>query len=146
MEYKAYDQLIDYLDANKASYRTIDHTPEGRTDMVSDLRGNALAAAAKCIVVMIKLSKKEKKHILAVVPGNARLDLNKIKAMHNGEYITFAAPDVAEKLTGCIAGTILPFSFNSELQVVVDPLMFEHEEIFFTASPLDRSIALKVAD
>ncbi len=146
MEYKAYDQLIDYLDANKASYRTIEHAHEGRTDLVSELRGNELAAAAKCIVVMIKLSKKEKKHVLAVIPGNARLDLNKIKAMYNGEYISFAAQDVAEKLTGCIAGTILPFSFNPDLQVLVDPAMFAHEEIYFNAARLDRSLALKSAD
>ncbi len=146
MEYKGYEQLIDYLDANNASYRIIDHAPEGRTDVVSGLRGNDLSAAAKCIVVMIKLSKKEKKHVLAVVPGDARLDLNKIKAMFNGEYISFAAQDVAEKLTGCSAGTILPFSFNPDMQVLVDPAMFKHEEIFFNAARLDRSLALKSAD
>jgi threonyl-tRNA synthetase len=141
-----YDQLIAHLDAGGASYRLIDHAPEGRTDAVSALRGNDLAAAAKCIVVMIKLSKKEKRYVVAVVPGDARLDLNKLKALFKGEYVGFAAQEIAEQLTGCAAGTILPFSFNPELAVVVDPALLAHDEIFFNAARLDRSIALNSAD
>ena len=37
-----YDKLITLLDANKASYRLIDHAPEGQTDKVSALRGPLL--------------------------------------------------------------------------------------------------------
>ncbi len=141
-----YNQLIQLLDANGASYRKIDHAPEGRTDIVSGMRGNALAAAAKCIVVMIKLSKKEKKYVLAVVPGDARLDLNKLKAAYNGEYISFASPEIAQQLTGCEPGTILPFSFNPDLPVLVDPSLLAHDEIFFNAARLDQSLALTSAD
>jgi threonyl-tRNA synthetase len=146
MENNAYKQLIDFLDANKASYRQITHTAEGRTDIVSGMRGNALAAAAKCIVVMVKLSKKEKVFVLAVVPGDAKVDLNKIKATLSGEYVSFASQDIAEKLTGAVAGTILPFSFNPELRVWVDPRMLGHDEIFFNAALLDTSLALRGAD
>jgi Ala-tRNA(Pro) deacylase len=142
----AYNQLIQYLNDNNASYRLIDHAPEGRTDLVSQLRGNALNAAAKCMVVMVKLSKKEKKFVLVVVPGDAKVDLNKIKAMYSGEYISFASQDIAEKLTGCVAGTILPFSFNPELALMVDPSLFAHDEVFFNAARLDQSLALKSAD
>ena len=146
MNTSSYDQLIAHLDAGGASYRLLDHAEEGRTDAVSALRGNDLAAAAKCIVVMIKLSKKEKRYVVAVVPGDARLDLNKLKALFKGEYVGFAAQEIAEQLTSCIAGTILPFSFNPELTIVVDPALLTHDEIFFNAARLDRSIALKSAN
>ena len=33
--HEAYDKLIALLEANKASYRLIDHVPEGQTDKVS---------------------------------------------------------------------------------------------------------------
>jgi threonyl-tRNA synthetase len=146
MDDSTYKQLIKFLDAHKASYRVIEHAPEGRTDIVSGLRGNTLPAAAKCIVVMVKLSKKEKKFVLGVVPGDARIDLNKIKALLNGEYVSFASQDIAEKLTGAVAGTILPFSFNTELQVWVDPRLLAHDEIFFNAALLDKSLALRGTD
>jgi threonyl-tRNA synthetase len=142
----AYQQLISFLDANNASYRIIDHAPEGRTDVVSGMRGNVLAAAAKCIVAMVKISKKEKVFALAVVPGDAKVDLNAIKAKFNGEYVSFASQDIAEKLTGCVAGTILPFSFNPDLKAFIDPRLLEHDEIFFNAARLDRSLAVNGAD
>ena len=141
-----YEKLIKFLDENGAQYRLIDHPPEGRTDIVSPTRGNKVSQAAKCIVVMVKLTKKDKKYILAVVPGDARVDLNTIKNMFGGIYVSFATPEIAEEIAGSVSGTILPFSFNSKLELIVDPKLLEEEEIFFNAARLDRSMALKTKD
>lgn len=141
-----YQQLIDLLDNHAASYRLIDHTPEGRTEVVSPMRGNALSAAAKCIVLMVKIGKKVTRFVLAVVPGDARIDLNAVKALLGGTYISFASADIAERLAGSVAGTILPFAFNPELELVVDPTLLENDELFFNAARLDRSLALKTRD
>jgi hypothetical protein len=46
------------LDGHGARYRLIDHPPEGRTEVVSPLRGNLLKQAAKCIVLMVKIGKE----------------------------------------------------------------------------------------
>ena len=75
-----YDKLIAYLDQHQAQYRLIQHEAEGRTDVVSQLRGNTLAQAAKCIIVMVKIGKKDKKYVLAVIAGDAKLDMNAVKA------------------------------------------------------------------
>ena len=142
----AYDKLIALLDDNNAGYRLVDHEPEGRTDIVSKLRGNELAQAAKCIVIMVKVGKKEKHYVLAVVPGDAKVDIGAVKALYKGDYASFAAQDVAERLTGTMAGTILPVSFNPELEVIVDPSLLAHEEIVFNAARLDRSLYLRTSD
>lgn len=142
----AYRQLITFLDQYEAHYRLIDHEPEGRTEFVSPMRGNALSQAAKCIILMVKIGKKVKKYILAVVPGDARVDLNAIKALTGGTYVSFASPDIAERLAGSVAGTILPFAFNPELELIVDPSLIENEELYFNAARLDRSMALKTGD
>src|SRR3990172_5342587 len=110
------------------------------------MRGNALSQAAKCIVLMVKIGKKVTKYILGVIPGDARIDLNVVKALMQGTYISFASSDIAEKLVGSVAGTILPFSFNSELELIVDPSLLENDEIYFNAARLDRSMALKTSD
>jgi len=141
-----YTKLITFLDENNAQYRHIDHEPEGRTEVVSPLRGNEVSQAAKCIVVMVKITKKVKKYILAVVPGDARIDLNAVKNLFRGIYVSFATPEIAEKLAGSVSGTILPFSFNPELELIVDPSLLKNEEIFFNAARLDRSMALKTSD
>ena len=41
---------------------------------------------------------------------------------------------------------MLPFSFNPELGLIVDPSLLENEEIYFNVARLDRSIALKTSD
>ena len=146
MSNETYTKLIEVLDQHNAQYRLIDHEPEGRTEIVSPMRGNNVSQAAKCIVVMVKVGKKITKYVLAVVPGDAKVDLNAIKSLFNGTYISFATPEIAEKLAGSVSGTILPFSFNPELELVVDPELLKNEEIFFNAARLDRSMALKTTD
>jgi Ala-tRNA(Pro) deacylase len=141
-----YTRLIAFLDQHHAGYRVIDHLPEGRTEIVSPMRGNALSQAAKCIVLMVKIGKKVTKYVLGVVPGNSRVDLNAVKALMDGTYISFATPEIAEKLAGSLAGTILPFAFNPELELIVDPSLLENDEIYFNAAHLDRSLALKTSD
>jgi len=143
---ETYKKLIQLLDSNNASYRLIDHEPEGRTEIVSLMRGNAVADAAKCMIVMVKIGKKDKEYALCVIPGDAKVDLNAVKDLFRGTYVSFAAPDAAEKYGGCVSGTILPFSFHSKLNLVVDPRIKDIEELYFNAACLDQSVALKTSD
>jgi Ala-tRNA(Pro) deacylase len=141
-----YTQLITFLDQRQVQYRLIDHAPEGRTEIVSPMRGNALSQAAKCIILMVKIGKKVTRYVLAVIPGDARVDLNAVKALMRGTYVSFASADIAEKLAGSVTGTVLPFAFNPELELIVDPALLENDEIYFNAARLDRSLVLKTSD
>jgi Ala-tRNA(Pro) deacylase len=53
---------------------------------------------------------------------------------------------MAEKLAGSVAGTILPFSFNPQLELIVDPSLLANKEIYFNVARLARSMALKTTD
>ncbi|WP_308190716.1 hypothetical protein [Streptomyces sp. HPF1205] len=41
---------------------------------------------------------------------------------------------------------MLPFSFDERPELVVDPGLLEHDEMFFDAARPDRSLALSVRD
>ncbi|MEC3980502.1 YbaK/EbsC family protein [Amycolatopsis sp. H20-H5] len=146
MDTSTYDKLVSLLEENSAEYRLIDHPAEGRTDIVSPLRGNEVGDAAKCMVIMVKLGKKVTQYVLAVVPGDRKVDLNALKSLLGGTYISFATPEIAERLSGCVAGTILPFSFDPDLRLIVDPDIQKIKELFFNAARLDRSVALRTED
>ena len=141
-----YTRFMAYLDQHGIAYRLIDHAAEGRTEIVSAMRGNTLAQAAKCIVLMVKIGKKTTRYMLAVVPGDRRVDLSAIKAMLGGTYIAFATPEIAERLAGSVTGTILPFSFNPELELIVDDAVLDNPELYFNVARLDRSIVLQTSD
>ena len=141
-----YTKLIELLDTNGAKYRKIHHEPEGRCEIVSVMRGHDVSHAAKCMILMVKIGKKNKKFILAVVPGNAQVNMDAIKALFDGTYISFASQDLAEDLAGSVAGTVLPFTFNPELELIVDPSLKEHEFIYFNAARLDESLEVLTSD
>jgi Ala-tRNA(Pro) deacylase len=141
-----YSRLINLLDASGARYVLIDHEPEGRTELVSRLRGHDVSAAAKCIVVMVKIGKKVTRNILAVVPGDRRVDLEACKTLCGGTYVTFASRELAERVSGSVAGAILPFAFDPSLELIVDPAVLRNERLHFNAGRLDRSIALITED
>lgn len=141
-----YDTLISLLDEHKAKYRLIDHEPEGRTEIVSPMRGNKLSQAAKCMVLAIHMGKKEKKYVLGVIPGDKRIDFDAVKSLLQASYVSFAPSEITEELAGSVVGTILPFSFNEKLELIVDPTLLESDELFFNAARLDRSMALNSKD
>lgn len=145
-DHDTYSRLIATLDEHQAKYRLIDHAPEGRTDIVSPMRGNDIKQAAKCIILMLKLGKKTTKYVLGVVPGDARISLKAVGALFSATYTAFASTTIAEGLAGSVTGTILPFSFNPELELIADPGLLESDELYFNAARLDRSMALNTND
>ena len=139
---ETYARLIKLLDERGARYRLIDHPPEGRTEIVSPMRGHEVRHAAKCMILMVKLGKKTTKHVLAVVPGDRRVDLGAVRVLFGATYVSFASPEIAERLAGSSAGTILPFALNDQLELIADPSLKEVDQMYFNAARLDRSMAL----
>lgn len=137
-----YGTLIELLDRQGATYRLIDHPAEGRTEQVSAMRGHPTREAAKCMIVMVKIGKKVTKFVLAVVPGDSRVDLEAIKRGRSGTFVRFADAGLAETPGRSVTGTILPFVFDSKLELVADPAITTSKAIFFNAARLGRSVAL----
>lgn len=142
----AYERLLSLLDAAACRYRFIDHPPEGRTEIVSAMRGNPVAAAAKCMMLIVKQGKKVTRYVLAVIPGDQRVDLGAIRRLYQATFVGFASPETTERLSGSVVGTVLPIPFDEAVELVVDPDLLLHEEIFFNAARLDRSLALRTPD
>lgn len=141
-----HERLCNLLNREGATYRVIEHEPEGRTEMIAKIRGNRIEQSIKSIVIQVRLKKKENIYCLANVPGDCRIDFNGIKNHFDADSAAFASRDKARELTGCVIGAIPPFSFSDQLQVLVDPLIQENEEVVFNAGRLDRSIFMKLED
>ncbi len=141
-----HQQLRDLLDREHATYRVIEHQPEGHTEVIAKIRGNRIQQSIKSIVVQVRLNRKENRYGLANVPGDCRIDFEGLKRHFQADSVAFASRDQAQELTGCVIGAIPPFSFNDQLAVLADPLIQENEEVVFNAGRLDRSIFMKLAD
>ena len=141
-----HDQLCALLDREGASYRVIEHAPEGRTEVIAKIRGNRIEQSIKSMVLQVRLTRKENIYCLANIPGDCRVDFAGVKAYYRADSVAFAKREKAEELTGCIIGSIPPFSFSGQLQLLADPLIKENEEVVFNAGRLDRSIMMNLED
>lgn len=141
-EYFIYKKIKNLLQVNEIPFNELRHDPEGRTINVSKLRGNRLSQAAKAMVLQVKLSKDTKSFVLAIIPGDRKLDFKKIAFLLKAKSVRLAPPDQAEQLTQCKMGSVPPFSFDKNLKILADPLLKENSQIVFNAGKLDRSIVL----
>ncbi|WKZ46728.1 MAG: YbaK/EbsC family protein [Anaerolineales bacterium] len=141
-----HEQLCALLDKEGATYRVIEHDPEGRTEFIAKIRGNRIEQSIKSIVVQVRVSKKENIYCLANVPGDCRVDLDGIKRHFDAKGVGMAPREKAEALTGCVIGAIPPFTFCDQLPLLVDPLVQENAEVVFNAGRLDRSIFMNLDD
>jgi Ala-tRNA(Pro) deacylase len=144
--YDTYERLISLLDASSTDYELIDHEPEGTTEAVSALRGHQASEAAKCIVLRVKADRRTTRHVLAVVPGDRRVDLGAVRALFTARYAGFSDPATAERLARAVPGTVLPFSFDPDLELVADPDVVARPRLYFNAARLDRSLVISGQD
>ena len=141
-----HQKLCDLLDREGATYRVIEHEPEGRTEIIAKIRGNRIEQSIKSIVAQVRLNRNENIYCLANVPGDCRIDFKGIKAHFQADSVAFASREKAQELTECVIGAIPPFSFSDQIQVLADPLIQKNEEVVFNAGRLDRSIFMKLED
>lgn len=141
-----FDRLVALLTEAKAKFRVIEHEAEGRSEKISAIRGNRLEQAAKAMVLDVRGGGGGRRNVLAVLPGNARLDFNAVAQTFAARKAGFASPDSAQQITGCAMGSVPPFSLNPDLSIVVDEDLLKNETLFFNAGRLDRSMELDTRD
>lgn len=139
-----FDKLVLLLRAQQASFRVIEHPPEGNSERVAALRQTAVGQGAKAMMCTIEGSDVL---VMSVVPGDHRVNLNRVAQHFGHKKANFMSIDQAQALTGCVMGAIPPFTFHPQLRLLLDPqLTARYSEVAFNAGRLDRSIVLAVDD
>ena len=141
-----FDQLVALLSESKARFRVIEHEAEGRSEKISVIRGNRPEQAAKAMVLDVRGGGGGRRNVLAILPGNRKLDFAAVASLFEARKCGFASPETAQELTGCAMGAVPPFSLNPELAIVVDEDLLKNETLFFNAGRLDRSMELATQD
>lgn len=141
-----FDRLVALLSEAKAAFRVIEHEAEGRSEKISVIRGNRPEQAAKAMVLDVRGGGGGRRNVLAILPGNRKLDFAAVASLFEARKCGFASPETAQELTGCAMGAVPPFSLNPEFAIVVDEDLLKNETLFFNAGRLDRSMELATQD
>ena len=142
-----FEQLTELLDRHQADYRMVTHEAVGQTDLISEIRGNALHQAAKAMVLEVTMPEGAgTRYLLAIVPGDCKINFKAAARAIGGKKSSFAPPEMAQALTRCVMGAVPPFSFDDRLALRVDARLREAGTLWFNAGELEKSIALRVVD
>ena len=141
-----FEQLVALLSDAKAKFRVIEHEAEGRSENISAIRGNRPEQAAKAMVLDLRGGGGGRRHVLAILPGNRKLDFAAVAQLFEARKCGFASPETAQELTGCAMGSVPPFALNPNLAIVVDEDLLANDTLFFNAGRLDRSMELDAKD
>ncbi len=141
-----FERLVALLGEAKAKFRVIEHEAEGRSERISVIRGNRPEQAAKAMVLDVRGGGGGRRSVLAILPGNRKLDFAAVARLFEARKCGFASPQSAQELTGCTMGAVPPFSLNAELSVVADEDLLANDTLFFNAGRLDRSMELDTRD
>jgi Cys-tRNA(Pro)/Cys-tRNA(Cys) deacylase len=86
------------------------------------------------------------RHVLAVVPVSATLDLKALARVAGSKRAVMAEPHEAERLTGSVVGGISPLGSRRPLPVYVDELLTVDGEVHVSGGRRGLELSLAPAD
>ena len=137
-------KILDLVKENKFWFETFEHEKVTTSEEASKVRsGYTLNQGAKAMIVRIKESADKKYFIMLVLPGDKKINFDKVKIDLNAKDIRFATADEINQITnGVEIGGIPPFGNLFGLNIFADPSVFENEKIIFNAGDRRYSIAM----
>jgi Ala-tRNA(Pro) deacylase len=136
------ERLEQWLTAEGARFRLLEHAPVFTSEEAARVRGTPIESGAKALVMLAAGAAP----VHVVLPGSRRVDNAKVRALLGTRTLRFATPEELLALTGCVPGAVPPFGNLFGLPVLADEALAAREEIAFNAGSNTRSIVMPCAD
>jgi Ala-tRNA(Pro) deacylase len=141
-------QITDLLEQHDCWFESFEHQAVRTSEEAAKIRdGYTLHQGAKALIVRVKLTKKEKRFVMLVFPGDLKFNSKLVKEFFGAKNIRFATEaEVIDLTNGVKPGGIPPFGNLFEMEVIADPQLFENEKIVFNAGDKSFSVGMKSKD
>jgi Cys-tRNA(Pro)/Cys-tRNA(Cys) deacylase len=133
------------LDSKKIIYRSVETPAEklGAVETADYLK----VSPSMIFKTIVLLREKKGKSILAVVPGDLRVDLKSVAAILGEKKVTTATEKEAESLTGLKVGGISALSLlNRGFEILLDESSGNLEEFYVSGGMRGLMIRMRVDD
>ncbi len=132
-------RAIAFLKKAGVPFETVAYRHEERgAAFAARATGFPLQRTVKTLVVALDTGD----HVLALVPGDRRLDLKKTARIFSAKRALMADAATAERLTGYLVGGISPFETKRRLPVVMDDSVLAGGPVMINAGR--RGVMLKM--
>lgn len=136
------EDLENYLEREGIWHRFIDKPETIHTKDAAEEAGVELKRLTKSLVML----DQDNNPILAIIPGDCRLDFEKVKGILNVEQIRMARMDEAGDYSGYPPGGTPMVHHKTRMKVVLDEKLAGYETIFGGGGSRDKLLELKTED
>jgi Ala-tRNA(Pro) deacylase len=135
-------RLVEFLNKNGVPHQVIPHRLAFTASSVAGAAHIPGKAMAKTVVVDL-----DGYHVLAVVPANRKVDLERLRLAVGAYYADLAEEwEFIQDFPGCEPGAMPPFGDLFGLEVYVEPHLAEDAEIAFNAGNHTEVIRMAYQD
>ena len=131
------EKIREMLLKEKKEFELMEHEPVFTCKQAAEVRGTPLKEGAKALVL-----KSEKGYIMAVLPGDKEIDVDKLKKILRVSRLELAAPEDVKKMSGCGVGSVPPFGNIFGIDLFVDKSLKENKGVNFNAGSHTTSIKM----
>lgn len=128
----------DYLKSRNIEFKTIhlDEIPRTAQD-VERIYGCPLHQVLKTLIFIGKTEQ-----VIVVLPGDKRVDMDKLKEVTKGNILRMAKPDEVEEITGYTIGGISPFGIEKNVKKIIDESVFKIKTVNIGSGKAEIGIEL----
>lgn len=134
------------LDAAGVAYRSTEYEPPADERGYGEALVHSLGLDPDTVGKTLVAVLDDGRHVLAVVPVSATLDLKALARVAGAKRAAMAEPMVAERLTGSVVGGISPLGSRRPLPVFVDELLTGDDEVHVSGGRRGLELSLAPAD
>jgi Cys-tRNA(Pro)/Cys-tRNA(Cys) deacylase len=137
-----YMNLKQFFIENKIWFRFIDKPETIHTADAAKVANVDLNKLTKSLILI----SQEKELVLAIIPGNCRLEIPALEKILNIKKLNLVPFNQAEKYSGYLPGATPPVGHKRKMKVVIDEKLFKYETIFGGGGNRDKLVELKTQD
>lgn len=140
MGQEEYHRIKKRLKKENVDFEILNHKPVYTSKEAADIRDVKLKTGVKAMVF-----KTKEEFIMALIPADKRVNVNKLKKVNSSE-IKLASPNEVLKRTNCKVGSVPPFGFKKRLKTFMDKDILENKEVNFNIGLHTKSVKMKSGD
>ncbi len=134
----------EYLDSKGVHYEVLHHAHSYGAKGLAESLDVSSAEIAKPVLLRADGGFA---YVLAIVPGNTRVDLNKVSQAMQGSHLEVATMEEIDRhCPDCDPGILPPFGSAYDMETLVDESLTLGDEIVFAANSRLESIRMRYSD
>ncbi len=132
------EKILSSLKAQGIEFEVFEHNPVYTCPQMAKFLKTDEAHIAKSMVA----KKSDGTFVLAVLPGNKKIDFHRLGTITKSAPISLAPKEEAEEITRCSVGCVYPLGNIINLETFFDEALLSQEHVYFNPGSHTKSVKI----